>query len=101
MRAFAKKAEGIEIAPSMRPAAGIGCSCTTPMATGWRWSGQTLTDRVPFPGREPLNSRLDRRHLRQTRRLAAGPAHVVRLGQKESAKASAAMTLRQHRSPGG
>jgi catechol 2,3-dioxygenase-like lactoylglutathione lyase family enzyme len=43
-------------------------------------AGQTPADPLPLPQREPCNFGHDRGRQRQTKRLAAGPAHVLRLG---------------------
>jgi len=78
---FLAEAEGIEIGPFDLP--GGGCRVLLRDPDGHRVEvvvGQTPTASLPLPGRETLNSALDRRRLRQTKRLAAGPAHVVRLG---------------------
>lgn len=43
-------------------------------------AGQAPADPLPLPGAESWNTGRDKARLRQTRRLAAGPAHVLRLG---------------------
>lgn len=43
-------------------------------------AGQTLVAPLPLPDREPVNDIGQRPRQRQTKRVAAGPSHVVRLG---------------------
>jgi catechol 2,3-dioxygenase-like lactoylglutathione lyase family enzyme len=43
-------------------------------------AGQTPAEPLPLPQREPCNYGHDRSRPRQAKRLAAGPAHVLRLG---------------------
>jgi catechol 2,3-dioxygenase-like lactoylglutathione lyase family enzyme len=43
-------------------------------------AGQMPAPPLPLPGREPWNSERARDRLRRTKRVAAGPSHVVRLG---------------------
>lgn len=43
-------------------------------------AGQAAKSPAPLPAREPWNSAGGRERLRQTKRVAGGPAHVVRLG---------------------
>ena len=43
-------------------------------------AGQVLAAPLPFPAREPWNGAASRARIRKTKRISAGPAHVIRLG---------------------
>lgn len=43
-------------------------------------AGQEATDASPLPANTPWNSASDRPRLRQLKRIATGPSHVIRLG---------------------
>lgn len=75
------KAEGVRVAPLDAPGGGHVVTLSDP--DGRRVevvAGQAAADPAPLPAREPWNTQANRDRLRQTKRVAGGPAHVVRLG---------------------
>ena len=74
-------AEGVAVLPFDAPGGGLAATRQDP--DGHRIevvAGQAPADPLPLPAREPWNAAAGHRRLRQTRRVAPGPAHVVRLG---------------------
>jgi len=74
-------AEGAKVEPFDAPGGGQVVRLSDP--DGHRLevvAGQTPAEPLPLPEREPWNGAAGRGRLRQTKRVAAGPAHVVRLG---------------------
>lgn len=75
------EAEGAEVRPLDAPGGGRVVTLSDPdghqVEVVW---GQGAADASALPAREPWNTAAARQRLRQTKRVAAGPAHVVRLG---------------------
>ena len=74
-------AEGAHVQPFDAPGGGLCVRLADPDGHPVEViAGQTLAAPLPLPGREPWNSAREHDRLRQTRRVEAGPSHVVRLG---------------------
>jgi catechol 2,3-dioxygenase-like lactoylglutathione lyase family enzyme len=75
------KSEGVVVEPLAAPGGGYVVVLTDP--DGRRVevvAGQAKAESATLPDREPWNTSGRRERLRQTKRVAGGPAHVVRLG---------------------
>jgi catechol 2,3-dioxygenase-like lactoylglutathione lyase family enzyme len=75
------RAEGVAVEPLAAPGGGYFVVLTDP--DGRRVevvAGQATAESATLPAREPWNTSGQRERLRQTKRVAGGPAHVVRLG---------------------
>jgi catechol 2,3-dioxygenase-like lactoylglutathione lyase family enzyme len=75
------RSEGLDIAPLDAPGGGFVVALADP--DGHRVevvAGQMMVEASPLPVREPWNNAVARGRLRRTKRVAAGPAHVVRFG---------------------
>jgi catechol 2,3-dioxygenase-like lactoylglutathione lyase family enzyme len=74
-------AEGVAIEPFDAPGGGRRIVLSDPDGHQVEVvAGQTAADPRPLPRREPWNSALGHGRERRTKRLSAGPAHVLRLG---------------------
>ena len=75
------EAEGAPVQPFDAPGGGLVVRLADPDGHSVEVvAGQTPAPPLGLPGGEPWNSARIRDRLRQSRRLAAGPSHVVRLG---------------------
>lgn len=75
------RAEGVAVEPFDAPGGGQRVRLVDP--DGHRVevvAGQAPAQPLPAPVREPWNSVLGKGRLRRTKRVGAGPAHVIRLG---------------------
>ena len=74
-------AEGVEVLPLDAPGGGQAISLTDPDGRLVQVvAGQAVGAPASLPEREAWNTARERPRLRQTKRVGAGPAHVVRLG---------------------
>lgn len=73
--------ENVAIAPFDAPGGGYIVSLIDPDGNRVEVvAGQTPTEPLPLPDREPWNSAASHPRLRTAKRMEAGPAHVLRLG---------------------
>ena len=74
-------AEGVQVEPLDTPGGGHVVRLTDPDGRLVEVvAGQAPAPPLPLPRREAWNTAAERARLRQTKRVAGGPAHVVRLG---------------------